>query len=107
MFHEAIQQVSEAEAAAKALIQEATEAAQKALAEAEATGFEKVRVAVAKGESECADMMQEAEEQAVHEVTELASNTENKKAALGARAEAARSRAVDFIVGRIVDDVDR
>jgi len=94
--------VSEAEAEARALKQAATEAAEENLAKAEAQGAEKVQAAIEKGEAECGALLRQAEEDALRKATELAASTENKKAALGARVQVTRGKAVDFIMGRIV-----
>ncbi|MCL2843394.1 MAG: hypothetical protein FWE28_08030 [Oscillospiraceae bacterium] len=102
MFHEAMRAVNEAEAKAKALRQTATEAAEDALATAEAQGAASVQAAIETGEAECAELLRQAEEDALRQATKLAANTENKKAALGARVETTRGKAVDFIMGRIV-----
>ena len=102
VFQEAIQAVNEAEAEAHALRQAATETAEACLATAEAEGAAKVQAAIDKGEAECAELLRQAEEDALRRAAELASSMENKKAVLGAQVDKARDKAVDFIMGRIV-----
>ena len=103
MFREAIQPVREAEEVARAMRGEAIRAAEGAVEEAKTTGEARVREAVQKAETERAGMLREAEEGAKKQAGELASNLENKKAALGARADASMARAVEMIIGRIVN----
>ena len=102
MFQEAIKTIAEAEEKAKRIRQEAAASAKQAVEDATLAGETKVRDAVQQAETECADMMRKAEEKAAKEAGDLASNTENKKAALRVRAESSMSRAVKLITERIV-----
>jgi len=102
MSQEAIQTVENAQETARQRRQEAVAAAKQAVEDAVLAGEARVRAAVEKAEAECADMMREAETGAVKAVQDMASNTENKKAAIRARAEKAMDRAVDLITERIV-----
>ena len=102
MFQEAIKAITEAEERAKQIRQEAAAIAKQAIEDATLTGEAKVRDAIGKAEAECAGMMREAEEKAAKDAGDLASNTENKKAALRVRAESSMSKAVALITERIV-----
>ena len=102
MFQEAIKTIAEAEEKAKQIRQEAAASAKQAVEDATLAGETKVRDAVQRAEAECISMMREAEENAAKEAGGLASNTENKKAALRVRAESHMSKAVKLITDRIV-----
>jgi len=103
MFGEAIKVVNEAEAAARTMRGEAARRAKQVIEEANLAGEAKLREANQRAETECAEMLQAAEARATREAQDLASNTENKKAALGARAETVMGKAVELIIGRIVN----
>jgi len=102
MSQEAMKRVGETEETVRQMRREAEAQAQQAIEAAVQTGEAKVAEAVRRAEAECVQMMQEAEQASAKGAVALASNTENKKAAIRARAESAMPAAVDRIVERIV-----
>ena len=101
MSQDAIQIVREAEEAAEQSRQEAAAWAKQIVDEAVRAGDAKVREAIQTAEAECADMMREAEMKATKEAGDLASNLENKKAVIRARAERAMDGAVALVVAHV------
>jgi len=104
MFQEAIVTLQEAEAAAKLMVDEAKFRAGTAIEAAEQAGANKVREREQVAADEVAAMMREVQQKARGSASDLASNMENKKAAIGARAETAMHKTAAFIVERIVSD---
>jgi len=104
MLKDTIHTLLEAEEAAKRLLDEARLRAEEQIEDAIHTGRAKVEEASAKAEAEVADLMRTVQQKAQESASGLVSNMENKKAAIGARAEAAMHKAAALIVERIVTD---
>ena len=72
-------------------------------AEAENEGKAAVEAARAKADSELTELRKQADAKAMTEAGELSAETENRKAALRARAEARLEKAAALVVERIVN----
>ncbi len=103
MSFEAITSIAQAEAEAKATVAAAEARAKQLLAEAETAGKAAVEAAGAKADSELAELRRQADEKAMTEAGGLSKETENKKAALRAKAEARLEKAAALVVERIVN----
>ena len=101
MFQEAMKTIGEVEARVQVMRQEAAAGAKEAIEAARQAGEDRVRAAILQAEAECEEMMRDAEQKTAAQVVALASNTENKKAVIQARAESAMDRAVALIIERI------
>jgi vacuolar-type H+-ATPase subunit H len=104
MFQEAINILLEAEVSAKLMLDEAAARAETQIEDARQTGTAKVAAATENAESEVAGLMRAVREKAQESASGLVSNMENKKAAIGARAEITMHKAAALIVERIVND---
>jgi len=104
MSLDAIRNISDAEEAVERTKAEAISQAKKALSDAEKAGEKLVADAIARGESESVQLIKNVEKQAAVKAAEVASNTENKKAAMMAHAESRMDEAAAFIIERIVTD---
>jgi len=104
MRQETIQILSEAEDAAKLMSEETEYRADQAGEAARRAGLEKVAQAEQKADDESARAMRDVRQKAAEAAAGLASNMENKKAAIGARAESAMQKAVSLIIERTVND---
>ena len=89
---EAITTISEAEESARRLKAEAIAAAKAAEAAAAAEGKAAIEAAARKAASELAELRAKSDEKAREDARQLASDTENKKAAMRARADARLAR---------------
>jgi len=104
MFEEAINTLKEAEVSAKGMLALAKTHTAKQLEDAKQEGAARVTEAAGKAEAEVTDLMRTVERKAGESASDLVSNMENKKAAIGAKAESAMHKAVALIVERIVTD---
>ncbi|MDD6189843.1 MAG: hypothetical protein PUB32_09785 [Clostridiales bacterium] len=95
-----INRTEEAMRAAKA---EAAAIARKMLANAEAEGLELIAKAEKEAEAEVEKMLADADRTGERAASELASSTENKRAVTRTGVEKRLDKAVDYIVGRIVN----
>ncbi|MEF9970926.1 MAG: hypothetical protein RRY47_01200 [Oscillospiraceae bacterium] len=102
MSLEAIKQISEAEEAAKKAKAEATVAAKKTIEQAGEAGKAAVENAKKKAEDELLELRKKANEKARAEATELARNTENRKAAMLVKANSKFDKAAALVIERIV-----
>ena len=102
MFEDAINTLKETEAQAKRLLDEAKSRTEAQIEDAKRAGAAKVTEAAGKAEAEVSDLMRAVERKAGESASDLVSNMENKKAAIGARAESAMHKAASLIVERIV-----
>ena len=103
MSLEAITTISEAEENARRMKAEAAAAAKAAEAVALAEGKAALEAAAQKAASELAELRAKSDEKAREDARQLASDTENKKAAMRARADARLGKAAALIVERVVN----
>lgn len=103
MSLEAIKTIGEAEENAKRIKAEAASDAKKAVADAEAAGRAAINAAIRKAEDELRELTRKADEKATADAQQLASDTENQKAAMRARAEKLVDKAASLVVERIVN----
>ncbi len=103
MSFEAITAISEAEENAKRMKAEALAAAKAAEAAAQAEGRAAVEAAEKKAAAELAELRAKSDETAKEDARQLASDTENRKAAMRARADARLEKAAALIVERVVN----
>ena len=103
MSFEAITAISEAEENAKRMKAEALAAAKAAEAAAQAEGRAAVEAAEKKAAAELAELRSKSDEKAKEDARQLASDTENRKAAMRARADARLEKAAALIVERVVN----
>jgi len=104
MLEEAINTLKEAEATAKGMLDGAKLRTEKQVEDAKQEGAQKAKEARGKAEAEVSDLMRTIERKAGETAGELVSNMENKKAAIGAKAESAMHKAAALIVERITTD---
>jgi len=103
MSLDALASISRAEENARQIRNNAAAEAKKQLRQAELAGQEAVQAARDKAEAELTELRRKADEKAKADAVQLAENTENKKAALRARAESRLDQAAMLIVERIVN----
>ena len=103
MSFEAITTISEAEESAKRMKAEALSAAKAAQAAAQAEGRTALAEAEKKAAAELAELRSKSDEKAKEDARQLASDTENRKAAMRARADARLEKAAALIVERVVN----
>ena len=103
MSLEAITTISEAEENARRMKAEAAAAAKAAEAAALAEGKTALEAAAQKAASELAELRAKSDEKAREDARQLASDTENKKAAMRARADTRLGKAAALIVERVVN----
>lgn len=103
MALEEIKTIKDAEQDAKQMIAEASAESKRTVANARVAGKAAVDAAVKKAEDELVVLVKKADEKATADAGELAVNTENKKAAMQARAEKRLEEAAALIVERIVN----
>ncbi|MEG1632837.1 MAG: hypothetical protein RR314_02170 [Oscillospiraceae bacterium] len=103
MSLEAITTISEAEESARRIKAQALTEAKSAQAAAEAESKAVIAAALKKAEGEIRESRALADAKAMAEAQQLAEDTENKKAAMRARAEGRLSKAASLIVERIVN----
>jgi vacuolar-type H+-ATPase subunit H len=103
MSLEAIKTIGEAEENAKRIRADAASDAKKAIADAEAAGHAAIDAAIRKAEDELRELTKKADEKATADAQQLADDTENKKAAMRARAEKLVDKAASLVVERIVN----
>ena len=104
MSFEAINSVVQAENEAKAAVAAAEAKARQMVADAQAAGKAAVEAAADKADSALGELRRKADAEAMSRAEALQRDTENKKAALRARAEARLDRAAALVVERIVKD---
>ena len=102
MSLEAIKAISDAEEAARRIKTNAAGEAKKLLESAEAEGISAIEAAEKRAVAELRELQKKADEKVTEEVHKLASASENKKAALRARAEARLDSAALLVAERIV-----
>ena len=102
MSIDAIKKISETEESMKTLKSQAETDAKRAGDEAEAAGQAAVLQSIELGNKEVSELIKNAEEKAYKLAQEMESNSENKKAAMTARAEANLDKAAAYIIERIV-----
>ena len=100
---EAITAIEQAEAQARQLKAEALAAAKAAEAAAVEEGKLAMEAARKKAESEVKELRAKSDDKAKQDAVALASDTENKKAAMRARADARMDKAAALIVERVVN----
>ena len=100
---EAIKSISAAEDEARQAKLEAQQKAREAIEAAEKSGKAAVASAVARAETETADLKHLADQKAAENAVELASTTANRQATLRARAESRLDKAAQLIIERIVN----
>ena len=100
---EAIKTISEAEEAVHRRKAEAQSEAKREIAQAEAAAAEALKAARAKAAAELKELSHKADEKSKAAAMELATSTENRKAALRVRAESRLDEAAGLIVERIVN----
>lgn len=103
MSFEAITTISEAEEQARQMKVQAQADVRAALAEAEAEGKRALAAAEEKAARELVELRTKSDEKAKADAVQLASDTENRKAALRARADARMEKAAALIVERVVN----
>ena len=103
MSFEAISNITQAEAQAKATRAGAEARAKQLAADAESAGKLAVDAAVAKAETELQELSRQVNDKAKQESERLAADLENQKAALRARAEGKLDEAAALVVERIVN----
>ena len=103
MSLEAIKVVTDAEERARIIKKDSEESSALAISEAEAAGDAAIRDAEKKAIEELRELRKKADEKATRDAATLAANTENKKAAMRARAESRLDSAAMLVVERIVN----
>lgn len=103
MSFEAIERITQAESRAKADVAEAQQRAKELLSDAENEGRAAVEAARAKAAGELAELKKLSEEKAMQGAAALSSQTDGKKGALRAIAEARLEKAARLVVERIVN----
>ena len=103
MSLEAIKTISEAEEAVRRKKAEAQQEARRAVAEAQAAADAAVEAARVKAAEELQGVVKAADDKSRADALELASSTENKKAAMRVHAESRLDAAARFITERIVN----
>lgn len=102
MSLEAINTISTAEENARLEKQEAVAATKKMIADAEEQGKKAVEAVRERAAAELDEQNTKAREKAREEASELARNTENRKAAMLVKAESRADKAINIVVERIV-----
>ena len=102
MSLETVKTISEAEQRADQAKAQAAEICKQQVAQAEAQASQAVAEAKEKARAEAAQLQQTAEQALRSQLQDLAEKTENKKAAIRARAEKHLDEAADLIAGRIL-----
>lgn len=103
MSFEAMDAITAAEREAKKVIAEAEAKARQMIADAESAGKAALTAANEKAERELAELKKQADGKAISDANALSGDTENKKAALRAKAEARIDQAAKLVVERIVN----
>lgn len=103
MSFEAITTISEAEENARRMKAKAEADAKAAEAAAQAEGKTALAAAEKKAADELKELQAKSDDKARADAEQLASDTENKKAAMRARAEARLEKAAALIVERVVN----
>ena len=103
MSFEAITTVREAEARAKQIKLEATQAAAEAIEAAELDGKAAVEAALDKAREELRTLRSKSDEKATQDAETLAATTKDREAVMRSRAEAKLDQAASLIVERIVN----
>ena len=103
MSFEAMETLAAVEETVKRMHADAAAASKQALADAVADGERMITAAIGKAEAELAELVRKADEKGRAGVQALADSNANRKAALGAKAEARAEKAAAFIVERIVN----
>lgn len=103
MAIEAITKISETEQRMKQLKEQAEAEAKKTRERAREAGQAALDQSIDMGNREVIELIKNAEEKANNKAQELLSGSENKKAAMRARAEANLDKAASYIIERIVN----
>ena len=103
MSFEAMETLAAVEENVRRMHADAAAASKQALADAVAAGEQLVAEAIRTAEAELAELSRKADEKGRAAVLALADSNANRKAALGAKAEARAEKAAAFIVERIVN----
>ena len=103
MSADVFSEIRETEETARMAKTEAAALARKLLANAEEEGKALLTKAEQEAEAEVANMLAEAEKTGARIASEAASSTENKRAVTRAGVEKRLDKAVDYIVGRVVN----
>ena len=104
MSLEAIAAITGTEEKVRQMKAEAAAEAKRSIAQAQASGEEAIASAIKKADAEIAELMKKAEEKAKADASGLAQSSENKKAAMRAKADARLDKAAELIVERIVNN---
>ena len=103
MSFEALETLAQAEETVRRMQADAALRAKQSLAAAREEGEQMLADALKNADRELAELNRNADEKAKADLSELAANYENRKAAMRAHAEARSERAAAFIVERIVN----
>jgi V/A-type H+-transporting ATPase subunit G/H len=97
--------VNKCENEAEQAVLEARKKAEQMIKEAEREGRKLLSDTVAKAREEAADFIRESSAAAAEAAQNLKAGTDNKRAAMTAKAEARMDEAASFIAGRIIDSL--
>ena len=103
MSHEAIAAITGTEEKVRQMKADALAEAKRSVAQAQALGEDAIASAIKKADAEIAELMKKAEDKATADASGLAQSTENKKAAMRAKADVRLDKAAELIVERIVN----
>lgn len=103
MSLDAIKSITKSEERAKRAKQDSAAEAKRMLAQADEKGEAVIKAAKQKAVDELRELGRKADEKAAADAVSLAGSTENKKAAMRARAESNLDRAAMIIVERVVN----
>ena len=103
MSLEAIKDIAQAEENSRQMLQNARNAAKKAISDAEKAGAATVTGARERAAVELHELMKTAEEKAAAKAVELSQSTESKCAAIRAKTMTKMDDAAEFIVRRVVE----
>ncbi|MDO5444607.1 MAG: hypothetical protein Q4F31_03185 [Eubacteriales bacterium] len=103
MSFDAITSIAQAEDAAKVAVSYARAQAKQMEADAEVSGQEAIRTALAKAEDELKKLREQSDIRATENAAKFSGKLENKKAVLQAAAEARMGKAAELIAERIVN----
>ncbi|MBQ3072038.1 MAG: hypothetical protein IJD20_01955 [Oscillospiraceae bacterium] len=103
MSLDAIKEIAAAEEQAKRALAEAQQGAKSAVNDAEKAAAAALTAARAKADEEVRNLIKAAEVRAAEKAKELSESTDNKCAAIRARAESRFEAAASLIAGKVVD----
>ena len=102
MSQEAIELITRAEEKARSIKSDAVSEAKRMTAQAQSVGKKAIDAAEKKAKDELRELVKKADEKATADAVALATTTENKKAAMSAKAELKLDEAASIIAERIV-----